>query len=160
MGRLQNFDSIKWLPYMERKGAISVTNFYMDNGVPKPVQGHLKIPPFSFFEILYWEKNHYYGKLEEYLANGYEIKGNFVSRDASNIDINFFNKPETCYMLARWNNIDHDEMTPDLEFVGNRVFELTEEEKIIFMELAERGQIYIQKSLNDFYYGQTEEEYG
>ena len=159
MGRLHNFDRIKWMPYGERKGDISVTNFYMDNGVPKPVQSHLKISPFSYFEILKWQPNHYYGKLDEYLEEGYTIESGFVSNGGVNIDIKFFDKPETCYMLASWNNIDHDEMSPDLEFVGNRVFELTAEEKLVFMELAERGQNYIQKTLNDFYYAQEEETY-
>lgn len=159
MGRLQNFDKIKWMPYAERKGDISVTNFYMDNGIPKPVQSHLNISPFSYFEILKWQPNHYYGKLDEYLANGYTNEGRFISNGGSNIDIKFFDKPESCYMLASWNNIDHDEMSPDLEFVGNRVFELSAEEKLIFMELAEKGQNYIQKTLKDFYYAQEEENY-
>lgn len=159
MGRLNNFDRIKWMPYGERKGSISVTNFYMDNGVPVPVQRQLKLSPFSYFEVLYWVENQYHGKLNEYLANGYKIIDDFVSNGAINISIKLFDKPETCYMLASWNNIDHDEMTPDLEFVGNRVFELTAEEKSIFMELAEKCQIHIQTTLNNFYYAQEEETY-
>jgi hypothetical protein len=67
----------------------------------------------------------------------------------------FTNLPETCYMLACWRNMDHDEKSPDLEFVGSRPFDLTEEEQSIFMKLAKQGQEHIEEILRNF----NEEDY-
>jgi hypothetical protein len=53
-------------------------------------------------------------------------------------------------MLASWENMDHDEKTPDLKFVGSRPMDLTEYEWIIFMRLANAGQFEIQRQLNKF----------
>ena len=53
---------------------------------------------------------------------------------------------QTC-ALPIWNNINHDEMTPDLEFVGGRVFDLPEEEVSIFMNIAKIGQEEIERQL-------------
>ena len=65
-----------------------------------------------------------------------------------NISKSCFKNEEVMYMLASWDNIDHDELTPDLKFVGNRVFELDTEEKEVFMQLAEIGQKEIERQLN------------
>jgi hypothetical protein len=46
--------------------------------------------------------------------------------------------------------MDHDEKSPDLEFVGSRPTNLTEEEQMIFMKLAKAGQEHIQEVLNKF----------
>lgn len=156
MGKLLNFNKIKWKPFEIREGNIAVRNFYVDyNGKKKPVQSHLDIPKYSFFEILKWEHNPYYGKLDEYLSNGYQISfgGEFVRSENGfhSISISFFTKsPEISYMLAHWENMDHDEKSPDLKFVGSRPFELSEEEQLIFMNLAKKGQLHIEAVLNKF----------
>lgn len=161
MGRLRNFDKIKFKPFQVREGNISVTNYWVDkNGKKCPVQSHLDIPRFSFFEVLKWEKNSYYGKLQEYLDNGWEISfgGEFLQKigGGHSISLSFFTgSPESCYMLACWRNMDHDEKSPDLEFVGSRPFDLSEEEQAIFMKLAKLGQQEIEKQLNKF----NEEDY-
>ena len=158
MGKLRNFNKIKFLPFKERVGDIAVTNFYInDKGIPKPLQDHLKYNPFSFFEILKYEKNSYYGREQEYLDNGYEesFSGDFLQKDGSSIERIFFKKEESAYMLAHWDRMDHDEKIPDLLFCGQRPFDLTPEEQIIFMQLAKLGQEHIQQILNDF----NEDEY-
>jgi hypothetical protein len=154
MGRLRNFDKLKWKPFQIREENISVTNYWTDeNGKKCPMQSHLDIPRYSFFEIVKWEPNQYYGKLQEYLDNGWTISfgGEFLQKDHTSISLSFFTKsPEHCFMLASWENMDHDEKTPDLKFVGSRPMDLTEYEWIIFMRLANAGQTEIQRQLNKF----------
>jgi hypothetical protein len=154
MGRLRNFDKLKWKPFQIREENISVTNYWTDeNGKKCPMQSHLDIPRYSFFEIVKWEPNQYYGKLQEYLDNGWTISfgGEFLQKDHTSISLSFFTKsPEHCFMLASWENMDHDEKTPDLKFVGSRPMDLTEYEWIIFMRLANAGQFEIQRQLNKF----------
>jgi hypothetical protein len=154
MGKLRNYEKIKWKPFQMREGSISVTNYWTDkDGKKKPVQSHLDIPRYSFFEILKWEPNQYYGKLQEYLNDGWEISfsGEFLQKNHTSISLSFFTgNPESCYMLASWTNMDHDEKSPDLKFVGSRPMDLNEEEQSIFMKLAKSGQEHIEKCLNEF----------
>lgn len=152
MGKNKNYELIKWMPFKKRIGNISVTNFYLDeDGVPKPIQGHLKIPPFSFFEIVKHQPNQYYDKLEEYLQDDwYETAdGQYIKKDNIGIHKNCFKNPENGFMLAKWNDIDHDELIPDLEFFCNRPFDLTEEERNNFWELAKIGQEHIERVLTE-----------
>lgn len=154
MGRLRNFNKLKWKPFQIREGSISVTNYWTNKDGDKcPYQSHLDIPRYSFFEILKWEPNPYYGKLQEYLDNGWEISfgGDFLQKDRSSISISFFtSRPESSYMLASWTNMDHDEKTPDLVFVGSRPMDLSPEEHIVFMKLAKEGQAHIENVLHKF----------
>jgi hypothetical protein len=154
MGRLRNFEKIKWKPFQVREGNISVTNYWTDKeGKKCPVQSHLDIPRYSFFEILKWEPNQYYGKLQEYLDNGWEVSfgGDFLQKNHTSISLSFFtHSPESCYMLASWTNMDHDEKSPDLKFVGSRPMDLSTEEHLVFMKLAKEGQTHIQNVLNKF----------
>ena len=154
MGRLRNFDKLKWKPFHFRLGSISVTNYFIDKDRKKcPTQSHLDIPRFSFFEIVKWEPNQYYGKLQEYLDDGWEISfgGSFLQRSNTSISLSFFTgSPESCFMLASWENMDHDEKSPDLKFVGSRPMDLNEEEQAIFMQIAKAGQHHIEKVLNKF----------
>ena len=153
MGTLRNFKKIKFLPFKNRIGDISITNFYVnDKGIPKSLQDHLKYNPFSFFEILKHEKNFYYNKEQEYRDKGYvdSYGGDYLEKENTAIQRSFFDKPESVYMLAHWVKLDHDEKTPDLVFCGSRPFELTTEEQIVFMQLAKEGQEYIENILNEF----------
>jgi hypothetical protein len=159
MGKLRNFNKLKWKPFQLREGSISITNYWMDkDGKKKPAQSHLDIPRYSFFEIVKWEPNQYYGKLQEYLNDGWTISfgGEFLQKNHTSISLSFFTQsPEHCFMLASWENMDHDEKTPNLKFVGSRPMDLTEYEWIIFMRLANAGQTEIQRQLNKF----NEEDY-
>ena len=53
-------------------------------------------------------------------------------------------------MLACWTNMDHDEKSPDLKFVGSRPTDLSTEEQVVFMKLAKEGQEHIQEVLLKF----------
>jgi hypothetical protein len=150
MGKHRNFHNIKWLPYQERIGNIVATNFWMDGDVPKPSQSHLDIPPFSWFGIEKFEPNPYYGKENEYELDGnYYLPKNEAVYGLYRIHKSCFVNPETAYVLASWNNMDHDECTPDLEFTGNRPFELGYEEFKEFWTVAKNCQQHIERILND-----------
>jgi hypothetical protein len=153
MGKIYNFNKIQILPFKKRIGDIGITNFYMDGDVPRPVQSHLDIPPFSYFEIVKYKSNPYYGK-----ENEYEWEGDsallFLGEPGgyARVHKSCFVRPETMYMLASWKNINDDECSPDLKFVGSRPFELNEEEQKVFWELAKIGQEHITKILEEFRY--------
>jgi hypothetical protein len=159
MGKIYNFHKIKFEPFEHREGNIKVTNFYLDpiTKKKKTLQSHLPYPPFSFFEILYIQPNIYYGKEEEMMKDGYTWSwgGSFLQKDGHSIDKSCFINPESAYMLANWDDVDHDEKTPDLKFVGSRPMELSDEEQIIFMRLAKIGQVEIERQLRAF----DEDEY-
>lgn len=149
MGKIDNFDKIRFLPFKKRIGDIAVTNFYMEDDTPKPLQSHLDIPPFSFFEMVKYEPNPYYGKEEEYDVEGeYYIPKN--SDGLYKIHKSCFKNPENSYLLASWKNIDDDELSPDLQFVNSRPFELDKEGQKVFWELAKLGQEHINTELKKF----------
>lgn len=157
MGTLTNFKRFQFQPFQSRIGDLQVRNFWMDGGTPKPFTGTDK-PKFSHFEIVKWEPNHYYGKYDEYINNGYveSFGGGYLQKPGHSIDINFFKSPENCYTLAYWVDMDHDELSPDLKFVGNRPVKLSKEEQQVFMQLAELGQAHIEKELEEFYNDETD----
>ena len=81
------------------------------------------------------------------------LNGEFYKKDNDSIiriHKSCFKNSESSYVLAYWIDINHDEKTPDLKFVGGRPFELTKEEMVDFMDLAKCGQQEIENILNDF----------
>jgi hypothetical protein len=153
MGKLNNFRKIKFKPFMIRKGNIMVSNYYEDErGKRHSRQSHLSGPKYGYWEILGIEQNPYYGKEDEYRQMGYEdsFGGDFLRKDGHSIQKTFFTRPESKYMLAHWINLDHDEKTPDLIFVGSRPFDLEVEDQRTFMILAKAGQEELEKQLREF----------
>lgn len=138
------------MPFKKRIGNIGVINFYVDEfDVPKPVQEHTGCVPFSFFEIVKYQLNPYFQQESAYV---FDEKNNMY-KSGGNISINpkCFEREESFFMLAMWENIDHDELTPDLKFVNARPINLNKQEQKIFFELAKIGQEHIEKILNEFY---------
>ncbi len=160
MGTIYKFEKLTFNPFQCRLGNIQVRNFWMDKGTPKTLQSHLKIPKFSFFEIVKFEKNPYFGKYQEYLEDGYEesFGGDFLQKDGRSIQKTFFDREESCYTLASWDNINHDELTPDLKFCGSRPFDLDAHELEVFMQLALMGQKEIERQLIELT-NENEDEY-
>lgn len=160
MGTIYNFNKFKFQPFQKRIGDIQVRNFWMDNGTPKSLQSHLNLPKFSFFEIVKFEKNPYFGKYQEYIDNGYEesFGGDFLQKDGHSIQKTFFDREESCYTLASWDNINHDELTPDLRFCGSRPFDLNATDLDVFVLMASIGQREIEKQLRELT-NENEDEY-
>lgn len=155
MGKIHNFHKIKFKPFRVQKGSLAAGNFYKDlSGKKQPFQQHLKGPKFSYFEIVKEEPNPYFGKYEEYLENGYResFGGEFIEKidGSSSISRSCFLNETVSYVLAYWDNLDHDERTPDLKFVGSRPFDLTKDEQAVFMDLAAICQEEIEEQLNNF----------
>lgn len=149
MGKIHNFEKYKFEPFILRIGDLAVTNFFLDEKKRKiSAQGHLAKPNFSYFEILKYQPNSYFGREDDYDIS--QEDGDYYQPKNSrgiNIHKSCFASSETAYMIASWNNINHDEMTPDLEFVGGRVFDLPDEEVSIFMNIAKIGQEEIERQL-------------
>jgi hypothetical protein len=158
MGKLNNFDKIKFKPFELRHGNLKVTNFYLNaDGKKQSLQSHLGDPKYSHWEILGIESNVYYGREQEFREKGYvdSFGGSFLQGDGHSIQKSFFTNPEVCYVIASWRNINHDEKSPDLQFVGRRPFDLSVVEQQTFMILAKSGQEELEKQLNSF----DEDEY-
>jgi hypothetical protein len=161
MGRIYKFDKLKFEPFQCRIGDIQVRNFWMDKGTPKSLQSHLKLAKFSYFEIVKFEKNPYFGKYQEYIDDGYEetFGGDFLQKIGHSIQKTFFDREESCYTLANWDNMDHDELTPDLRFVGSRPFDLSKEDMDIFIQIATLAQKEIERQLRELTSNEDEDEY-
>lgn len=148
MGQLHNFKEYKFTPFKLRIGDLEVTNYFLDEkNRKKSAQSHLDIPKYSYFEVVKWQSNSYFERESEYELGA---EGEFYSSPNSfghKIHKSCFLGPETNFMIARWNNINHDELVPDLEFIGRRVFELSGEELTIFMNITRLGQIEIERQL-------------
>ena len=121
MGKNSNFDKIEFTPFSYRIGNLEVRNCYTDR------KSGVKAPigpdsHFNHYEIVKYEKNPYHR-----------------------------NEIEMCYVIAYWVDMDHDELTPNLQFVGMRPFELeTQTETLLFMELAKAGQYRIENELQNY----------
>ena len=87
------------------------------------------------YEFVKWQKNEYFGKLEEYLSNGYKLSpsGESIRNGCRIIDLSMFKLPEHCYVIA-WLK-KHKEGGYDMETVGDRLIDLSEEERGQFFEL-------------------------
>ena len=156
MGTIYNFDKIQILPFKKRIGDLAVTNFYMDEDTPRPLQSHLDYPPFSFFEIVKYVPNPYYGTEHHYQKWEDDYACMFLGEPGGYVYIHksSFKNPEQSHMLASWRGINDEECSPDLKFAGPRPFELNEEEQKVFWELARIGQKHITKVLEDFAFNQ------
>jgi hypothetical protein len=56
------------------------------------------------YEIVKWQRNLYYGKLQEYIDSGYNLVDGFVSNTNHHIQASIFDSPETCYTIAAFRN--------------------------------------------------------
>lgn len=104
----------------------------------------------EFTPVLYrigdLELRNYYedGEGVKYTLNAHIYKGFSCFQIAKYI------APKSCIVLAYWTNLDNDEYSPDLKFVGPRPFELNEHDTLLFMEMAKIGQYRIQSELQAF----------
>ena len=108
-------------------------------------------PSIDKGEFLVWEPCSYYGKYDEYIKDGFVEKDGFLRKERSNISVKFFDMKETCYVIA-WLKYDKREWCCDLESVGPRVLELSEENRRDFFEvyaIADKKMIEVNKSKED-----------
>lgn len=139
-----------FLPYKKQIGDLKFTNFYLDDdGIPKPLQSHLEKIPFSFFEIVHIQPNHYYGTEDQYEWDG-DYALSFIGEPVGYVRTHksCFVNPTTNLVLAWWKDIKED--GSNIEFIGSRPFELDEKGQRDFWELAKWGQQYIEGTLPVF----------
>lgn len=97
------------------------------------------------YEIIKWEFNPYYGKYDEYIKDGYEesFGGNFLQKNGCSIQKTFFDKPESCFVIAF---IEKDSESWELKCVGERLLDLTPEEWDDFHQVYTLGQAKLNKT--------------
>lgn len=75
--------------------------------------------------ILQWYPNKYFGKLDEYLENGYVEKDGFLSKGNTQIDKSLFSSPELNCVIAHL-EFNRSGDCYDIVSVGRRFLELDE----------------------------------
>ena len=90
----------------------------------------------TFYEIVAWSPNVYFGKEQEYLDNGYEesFGAEFLTKNGHSISKSFFKSPEQCYVIA---HLELNKREPDvnLKSIGSRLLDLTNDELDDFLLL-------------------------
>ena len=92
-------------------------------------------------------------ELRNYYEDGEGVKHTLnahIYKGFSCFQIAKYTAPKSCYVIAYWTDLDNDECSPDLKFVGSRPFELNEHDTLLFMEMAKIGQYRIQSELQAF----------
>lgn len=95
-----------------------------------PEDAHLHV------HIVKYNVNEKYGKLEEYLKDGWEDQGRCICKPQMSIDKNCFLDKEYLYTVA-YLNYEEDNYFTRLESVGERLLELSKEERNDFWEVYE-----------------------
>jgi hypothetical protein len=98
----------------------------------------------SRYEFVKWQPNHYYGKREEYIADGWQSDGGFLRRNNTSIQESIFNSPEQCYTVATL-QYDADEMCCDMNTVGARLLQLDETDRKDFFAVYELAEEIIRE---------------
>ena len=148
MGKNSNFTKIEFTPFSYRIGNLEVRNCYTERNSIRKVPLSTN---FSHYEIVKWEKNQYYGNEKDYILRDDYYQKKDSHEWSAKIHKSCFESSEMCHVIAYWVNMDHEELTPDLQFVGMRPFELeTQTETLVFMELAKAGQYRIKSELQNY----------
>ena len=131
MSKIENYNQSIFSPFSMRIGNLGARNYYNDEEGITASNTHIH-PNYDHFEIVKWVPNSYYGKQDEYEP---EVNGMCRSKHYPTINVSgrFFTMKEICYTIAYFIGLDNDEYSPDLKFVGDRVFSLSKEEKELFL---------------------------
>jgi hypothetical protein len=98
-----------------------------------------------FYEIIKWTNNPYYSKEQDYRKDGYidSFGGDFLEKDGHSIQKSFFENKQTCIVIAF---IEKGSESYELKSVGDRLLELTKEEKDDFFEVYKLGNKKLSKN--------------
>lgn len=91
-----------------------------------------------FYEIILWYPNEYYGREQDLLDKGYVRDSESFTIPGHSIDLSCFEYPEVCYVIA-FIHLNHREPCTYLETVGERLLELTPQDKEDFFEVYSRA---------------------
>ena len=96
-----------------------------------------KWPENPAWHINYWYPNGYYGRESEFIKEGdWYIDNRFGLKTRIHKDC--FKHPQSSMAIASFNYNNHEGYY-ELEFIGDRPIQLTEDERTIFWELLEYG---------------------
>jgi hypothetical protein len=111
-------------------------NIRINNIGAMPIAYLGKAPKVSEHEcsIIRYYPNEYYGKLEEFLADGWEDKGSCISSNSASIDKKCFEGKETHYVIAFLRH-DKNTHTAVLKTVGDRLLDLNDKEEKDFFKV-------------------------
>lgn len=86
--------------------------------------------------IVQYYTNRYHGRLNEYLANGWEYvdSNTRIRKGNCTISVSAFNNAELCMVIA-YITYDTDECVTDLKSVGERILNLSEDDRKDFFEV-------------------------
>jgi hypothetical protein len=86
--------------------------------------------------VIQYQPCSYYGRLEEFLSDGWEDCGTWITQQNHTISKSFFDLKETTIVIA---DIEYDEGrgSTTLTSVGERLLRLTPEERLNFFEVYE-----------------------
>lgn len=104
-------------------------------------------PSHPSYHINKFQKNPHYGKEDEY---EWSEDGSYAYKPESpywRINKSCFEHPETCYAIAEFEYDEHEDFY-EIRFVGDRPFDLNEEEREIFWDLLQTGNAVFNKSNN------------
>ena len=99
-----------------------------------------------FYEIVKWDANGYYGKEDEYRANGYEdnFDSGFLTKNGHSIQKTFFTTKECCYTVATL-ELNYGEPDVNLKSVGARLLYLKKHDRDDFFTVYEMANKKINK---------------
>jgi len=145
MGRIRQFKHFRFSPFNKRIGGLKATNYHLDDdGTVHPF--YLDEVPFADVKILKVEPNQYYGKAAQYKLDD----GGFYYKDTlgAKISPTVFKNRESTYAVAYFKNINYDEVSPRLDVLCDRLFELTQQEQLDFLELTQHAHQFICEQLS------------
>lgn len=98
-------------------------------------------PEVPGWEIVKYYPNCYYGKEDGYIYVG---AGRYQDKEWPNhyVSESCFRHKESCYTIASWHWDDREHIY-ELRSIGNRLLDLTEEERTIFWQIYEYGEKFI-----------------
>ena len=96
----------------------------------------------SPYEFVKWYPNPTYGKWDEMVKEGWRENGEFLTKDYFSYHKSCFEHPESCYVIA-WLKKDNDGWY--LETVGDRLLDLSIEERNIFFDIYKKADKKLNK---------------
>jgi hypothetical protein len=141
MSKIHNFREFVFVPFKKRLGDFEASNHYVhpEAGV-LPWYG--EEVAFSRFKILKLEPNPYYGTEDEYVYD--TVKGLYSKgEEPVKLHESVFKNKETATTLAWFTEVNNEELSPRLEIINERIFELDSTQRLIFLELAEETNNFI-----------------
>ena len=94
------------------------------------------------YEFVKWYPNTYYKQEEKMLSEGYTDTGHSLRKGNVSVSYSCFEHPESCYVIA-WLKKDNDGWY--METVGDRLLDLSIEERNIFFDIYKKADKKLNK---------------